>query len=61
MKKILLMYKSSPKRMHKVNSEPQGNYDNDSYDEAEENFRNIEPDEEDKPYFPPEDSKPPHY
>ena len=33
----------------------------DSYEEADENFRDIDSDEEDRPYFPPEESKPPHY
>ena len=35
--------------------------DDDSYDELEEDFRKRDPDEEDRAYFPPEESKPPHY
>ncbi len=37
------------------------NVDDDSYDEMEELLKEIDPDEEDQPYFPPEESKPPHY
>ncbi|WP_269607941.1 hypothetical protein [Prochlorococcus marinus] len=37
------------------------NLDDDSYDEVEESLRVINPDEEDRPYFPPEESEPPHY
>ncbi len=33
----------------------------DSYDEVEEDLRKRDPDEEDRAYFPPEESKPPHY
>ena len=47
--------------MVEMNRTPEKNYDDDSYDEVEERFRNIAPDAEDKPYFPPEESKPPHY
>jgi len=36
-------------------------FDEDSFEEAEEILRDIDPDEEDRPYFPPEESKPPHY
>ena len=35
--------------------------DDDSYDEVDEHFRSQESDEEDRAYFPVEDSKPPHY
>ncbi len=35
--------------------------DDDSYDEVEEHLRESDPDEEDRAYFPPEESKPPHY
>ena len=40
---------------------PERNPDDDSYDEVEERLRDIDPDEEDLAYFPPEESKPPHY
>ena len=40
---------------------PERNFDDDSYDEVEEDFRKHEQNEEDRAYFPPEDSKPPHY
>ncbi len=42
-------------------SKPEGNFDDDSYDEVEESFRDQDPDEEDRAYFPVEESKPPHY
>ena len=35
--------------------------DDDSYDETEESLRDIDADEEDRAYLPPEESKPPHY
>ena len=35
--------------------------DDDSYDEVDEHFRSQESDEEDRAYFPVEDSNPPHY
>ena len=37
------------------------NFDDDSFDEVEEHFKQRDPDEEDRAYFPPEESKPPHY
>ena len=37
------------------------NVDDDSYDEVEEHLRERDPDEEDRAYFPPEESMPPHY
>ena len=37
------------------------NFDDDSFDEVEEDLRERDPDEEDRAYFPPEESKPPHY
>ena len=37
------------------------NVDDDSYDEVEEHLREQDPDEEDRAYFPPEESQPPHY
>ena len=37
------------------------NFDDDSYDEAEESLRDQDSDEEDRAYFPPEESQPPHY
>ena len=37
------------------------NFDDDSFDEVEEELRKRDPDEEDRVYFPPEESKPPHY
>ena len=37
------------------------NFDDDSYDEVEEDLRKRDPDEEDRAYFPPEESHPPHY
>ncbi len=37
------------------------NVDDDSYDEVEEELRKSDPDEEDRPYFPLEESHPPHY
>ncbi len=36
-------------------------YDNDGLDPSEEYWREINPDHVDEPYFPPEESKPPHY
>lgn len=35
--------------------------DDDSYDEIDEHLRRQESDEEDRAYFPVEESKPPHY
>ena len=35
--------------------------DDDSYDDAEEKVRNQGPNEDDRAYFPLEESKPPHY
>ncbi len=37
------------------------NFGDDSYDELEERLRAQDPDEEDRAYYPVEDSKPPHY
>ncbi len=37
------------------------NFDDDSYDEVGENLKDQESDEEDRAYFPVEESKPPHY
>ncbi len=37
------------------------NVDDDSYDEVEEHLREQDPDEEDRAYFPTEESTPPHY
>ena len=37
------------------------NFDDDSFDEIEEHIKKQDPDEEDRYYFPPEESKPPHY
>ena len=39
------------------------NPDNDAQDPAEEYFieKDLVHDEDDQPYFPPEESKPPHY
>ena len=37
------------------------NIDDDSYDEIEEDRRKRDPYEEDRAYFPPEESGPPHY
>ena len=37
------------------------NFDDDSYDEVEESLRPQNPDNEDRAYFPIEESKPPHY
>ena len=37
------------------------NVDDDSYDEVEEHLREQDPDEEDRAYFPLEESQPPHY
>ena len=36
-------------------------FDDDSFDEVEEDLRERDPDEEDRAYFPPEESEPPHY
>ena len=36
-------------------------YDDDALDPSEEYWKKQNPDEEDQPYFPPEESKPPHY
>ena len=40
---------------------PNRNVDDDSHDEVEEYLREQDPDEEDRAYFPPEESKPLHY
>ena len=40
---------------------PERNFDDDCSEEVEERLRGIEPDEEHRAYFPPEESKPPHY
>ena len=37
------------------------NIDDENHDEIEESLRDIDPDEDDQTYFPPEESKPPHY
>ncbi len=37
------------------------NFDDDSFDEVEEYLRGQDSNEEDRAYFPPEDSQPPHY
>ena len=37
------------------------NVDEDSYDEIEEDLRKRNSDEEYRAYFPPQESKPPHY
>ena len=37
------------------------NIDDDASDKVEEFYRNIDPDEDDQPYFDLEESKPPHY
>ena len=40
---------------------PESNLDADSYEELEENLWDIDPDKDDRAYFPSEESKPPHY
>ena len=40
---------------------PNRNVDDESYDEVEQHFREDDPDEEDRVYFPPKESQPPHY
>ncbi|WP_320667949.1 hypothetical protein [Prochlorococcus sp. MIT 1307] len=40
---------------------PERNFDDDSYDEVEEDLRHRDPDDEDRAYFPLEESTPPHY
>ncbi|WP_320677010.1 hypothetical protein [Prochlorococcus sp. MIT 1300] len=42
-------------------TEHKRNFDDDSYDEVEESFRDHAPGQEDLAYFPLEESKPPHY
>ena len=37
------------------------NFDDDSYDEGEERLKDKDPNEEDRAYYPVEESKPPHY
>ncbi len=37
------------------------NADNDVLDPSEEYWREQNPDEEDEPFFPPDQSQPPHY
>jgi len=37
------------------------NFDEDSYDEVEESLRDPDPDQEDRAYYPLEESRPPHY
>ncbi|WP_275040988.1 hypothetical protein [Prochlorococcus sp. MIT 0603] len=37
------------------------NPDNEALDPSDEYWRQQSSDEEDEPYFPPEESKPPHY
>ncbi len=39
----------------------ESNFDDDSYDEVEELFRDQEPNEEGRAYYPVQESKPPHY
>ena len=51
----------SPIGMNVLDDQNQRDFDDDSFDEVEENLRDIDPDEEDSPYFPLEGSKPPHY
>ena len=42
-------------------TKPERDFDDDSYDEGEERLREQDPDEEERAYFPVEESKPPHY
>lgn len=42
-------------------AEPKENFDDDSYDPLEEYHRQDKDDEQDRAYFPVEESKPPHY
>ena len=42
-------------------SKREWNFDDDSYDEVDENFREQDADNEDRDYFPVADAKPPHY
>ncbi len=42
-------------------SKTERNVDDESYDEADERLRNIDHNEDDQPYFPIAESKPPHY
>ena len=44
-----------------VMTKPERNFDDDSYDEVEERLKEQDLDEEDRAYFPVEESKPPHY
>ena len=37
------------------------NFDDDSFDAVEEYFKDQDSDEQDRSYFPLEESKPPHY
>ena len=40
---------------------PQRKYDEHFYEEVEKNCANIDPDQQDRPYFPSEEFKPLHY
>ena len=48
------------KRIQAMNTSERS-FDDDSFDEEEESLRDESPDEEDRAYFPVEDSTPPHY
>ena len=42
-------------------SKPKMILNDDSSEQEEEILRDLDPDEDDQPYFPLEESKPPHY
>ena len=42
-------------------NEEERNYDNDGLDQSEEYFRSKRKSDDEDTYFPPEESKPPHY
>ena len=50
--------------MHLQMIDPQSDFANDGFHPSEEDFNEkigIDLDEEDAPYYPPEESQPPHY
>jgi len=47
--------------MHEVINVIDSNYELENYEELEEKSICIPIEEEERPYFPPEESKPPHY
>ncbi len=57
---VLVLF-SNRKIEQQAMTQREKNYDDDSYDEVEESIRSRDPDNEDRAYFPIEESHPPHY